>query len=312
MTGIWELGTSNVTRPQVTPLVSAPGVRFPGVGVLPGVPTGAGVKPKGPGRSPQPSWNAGVGSGLAPARPPAHPLGPQPYRAPGSEANLRLNQPVNSVNLNPLRLIWASRSSPGLTQVSLCFLSGAGAFGGIPGECPVSLACPSLPSQACSSQPWSPHTRRCLRASQAPHSPLPGCPGALPSLQDWWQLWRGLQVRVCCWFAGLGGFGGQQPGVPLGYPIKAPKLPGKLHSGFTADEGSQQCQDKDPPFPGAEARCPQVPWTWQCLCWPWGSRTEPGALLCPACGSPKGSCQGDARGLALASCGQCCASLQQL
>uniref|UniRef100_A0A803YC36 Elastin n=1 Tax=Meleagris gallopavo TaxID=9103 RepID=A0A803YC36_MELGA len=26
---------------------------------------------------------------------------------------------------------------------------------------------------------------------------------------------------------GLGGFGGQQPGVPLGYPIKAPKLPGK-------------------------------------------------------------------------------------
>ncbi|NWX92763.1 ELN protein, partial [Nothoprocta ornata] len=29
-------------------------------------------------------------------------------------------------------------------------------------------------------------------------------------------------------FTGLGGFGGQQPGVPLGYPIKAPKLPGKL------------------------------------------------------------------------------------
>ncbi|NWV30938.1 ELN protein, partial [Grantiella picta] len=26
------------------------GVRFPGVGVLPGVPTGAGVKPKAPGR----------------------------------------------------------------------------------------------------------------------------------------------------------------------------------------------------------------------------------------------------------------------
>nr|XP_025037239.1 elastin-like [Pelodiscus sinensis] len=25
---------------------------------------------------------------------------------------------------------------------------------------------------------------------------------------------------------GFGGFGGQQPGVPLGYPIKAPKLPG--------------------------------------------------------------------------------------
>lgn len=27
---------------------------------------------------------------------------------------------------------------------------------------------------------------------------------------------------------GFGGFGGQQPGLPLGYPIKAPKLPGKL------------------------------------------------------------------------------------
>ncbi|MDG2753960.1 hypothetical protein P7M16_23940, partial [Vibrio parahaemolyticus] len=25
---------------------------------------------------------------------------------------------------------------------------------------------------------------------------------------------------------GVGPFGGQQPGVPLGYPIKAPKLPG--------------------------------------------------------------------------------------
>uniref|UniRef100_A0A8D2M5C0 Elastin n=1 Tax=Zonotrichia albicollis TaxID=44394 RepID=A0A8D2M5C0_ZONAL len=142
------------------------GVRFPGVGVLPGVPTGAGVKPKAP---------------------------------------------------------------------------GAGAFGGIPGECPISLACPSLPSQASSSQPWSPHTRRCLRASQATPSPVPGCPGAPPSLRDWWQLWRRLQVSICCWFAGLGGFGGQQPGVPLGYPIKAPKLPGKLHSrqsGFTVGAGS--------------------------------------------------------------------------
>ncbi|NXO41931.1 ELN protein, partial [Locustella ochotensis] len=38
------------------------GVRFPGVGVLPGVPTGAGVKPKAPGRSPQSLWNTGSGA----------------------------------------------------------------------------------------------------------------------------------------------------------------------------------------------------------------------------------------------------------
>ncbi|XP_028341187.1 elastin isoform X4 [Physeter macrocephalus] len=31
---------------------------------------------------------------------------------------------------------------------------------------------------------------------------------------------------------GVGPFGGQQPGVPLGYPIKAPKLPGKAEGGF--------------------------------------------------------------------------------
>lgn len=30
---------------------------------------------------------------------------------------------------------------------------------------------------------------------------------------------------------GVGPFGGQQPGVPLGYPIKAPKLPGKSEGG---------------------------------------------------------------------------------
>lgn len=72
VTGIWKLGvrvlgTGDMLRPQLTPLLCAPGVRFPGVGVLPGVPTGAGVKPKAPGRSPQPPWNTGVGSGLAPA-----------------------------------------------------------------------------------------------------------------------------------------------------------------------------------------------------------------------------------------------------
>lgn len=35
---------------------------------------------------------------------------------------------------------------------------------------------------------------------------------------------------------------------------------------------------------------------------------EPGALLCPACDSPMGSCWGDVP----SSCGQCCASLQLL
>lgn len=33
------------------PLCSTPGIRFPGVGVLPGVPTGTGIKAKGPGMS---------------------------------------------------------------------------------------------------------------------------------------------------------------------------------------------------------------------------------------------------------------------
>lgn len=31
---------------------------------------------------------------------------------------------------------------------------------------------------------------------------------------------------------GVGPFGGQQPGVPLGYPIKAPKLPGESEGRF--------------------------------------------------------------------------------
>lgn len=71
VTGIWKLGvgvlgTSDILRPQLTPLVSAAGVRFPGVGVLPGVPTGAGVKPKAPGRAPRSPWNTEVGSGLPP------------------------------------------------------------------------------------------------------------------------------------------------------------------------------------------------------------------------------------------------------
>ncbi|NWH33315.1 ELN protein, partial [Chloropsis hardwickii] len=42
-------------------VVPGAGVRFPGVGVLPGVPTGVGVKPKAPGRSPQSPWNTGWG-----------------------------------------------------------------------------------------------------------------------------------------------------------------------------------------------------------------------------------------------------------
>ncbi|NWS21891.1 ELN protein, partial [Pachyramphus minor] len=49
--------------------LSAAGIRFPGVGVLPGVPTGAGVKPKAPGRSLNPlgtlSWLAERGRSTA-------------------------------------------------------------------------------------------------------------------------------------------------------------------------------------------------------------------------------------------------------
>lgn len=71
VTRIWELGagvsgTSNTRVPHcahLAPPVSATGVRFPGVGVLPGVPTGAGVKPKGPGRSPPFPGDAGVEGG---------------------------------------------------------------------------------------------------------------------------------------------------------------------------------------------------------------------------------------------------------
>lgn len=66
------LGASNAVMllgAHLPPSVSAAGVRFPGVGVLPGVPTGAGVKPKGPGRSPpspeQVGWRAGPGLALS-------------------------------------------------------------------------------------------------------------------------------------------------------------------------------------------------------------------------------------------------------
>lgn len=102
VTRIWELGagvsgTSNTTMPHcghLAPLVSAAGVRFPGVGVLPGVPTGAGVKPKGPGRSLQSPGDTGVEGGswagsssalisILLGLAPAHPLGSQPHRARG-------------------------------------------------------------------------------------------------------------------------------------------------------------------------------------------------------------------------------------
>ncbi|NXF77775.1 ELN protein, partial [Sclerurus mexicanus] len=61
------------------------GVRFPGVGVLPGVPTGAGVKPKAPGRSPQSPGNTWLQlcSPIPLELAPAHPLASLPYRAPG-------------------------------------------------------------------------------------------------------------------------------------------------------------------------------------------------------------------------------------
>lgn len=102
VTRIWELGagvsgTSNTTMPHyghLAPLVSAAGVRFPGVGVLPGVPTGAGVKPKGPGRSLQSPGDTGLEGGswagsssalisILLGLAPAHPLGSQPHRARG-------------------------------------------------------------------------------------------------------------------------------------------------------------------------------------------------------------------------------------
>lgn len=129
---------------------------------------------------------------------PAHSLGvtaPQGVRA--SEANHWLS---------PHRLVWTSRTSPEAHTVPLCFYLGAGAFAGIPGECPISLAHPTLPSQTCSSQPWSSCARRCSRASQATHSPLLGCPRALPSRKDLWQPGCGLQVRVCCWLCRTGRF----------------------------------------------------------------------------------------------------------
>lgn len=93
-TRTWELGagvlgTSKATMSHpahLAPPVSAAGVRFPGIGVLPGVPTGAGVKPKGPGRSPQSPGDTGASPALVPSMQglaPAHPLGSQPHRARG-------------------------------------------------------------------------------------------------------------------------------------------------------------------------------------------------------------------------------------
>lgn len=96
MTGIWELGVrvlgaSNIPRPQLTPLVSAAGVRFPGVGVLPGVPTGAGVKPKAPGMALSPLGTLGWVQGWLQLGTSAYPLRSQPYRPLIREASLWLN-----------------------------------------------------------------------------------------------------------------------------------------------------------------------------------------------------------------------------
>lgn len=88
----WELGAGvlGISKAMIShsahlaPPVSAAGVRFPGIGVLPGVPTGAGVKPKGPGRSQQSPGDTGASPALIPnlqGLAPAHPLGSQPYRA---------------------------------------------------------------------------------------------------------------------------------------------------------------------------------------------------------------------------------------
>uniref|UniRef100_A0A663MQG3 Uncharacterized protein n=1 Tax=Athene cunicularia TaxID=194338 RepID=A0A663MQG3_ATHCN len=102
--GSSELGTSNATMPHrahPAPPVSAAGVRFPGVGVLPGVPTGAGVKPKGPGRSPpspgDTTVEGGSGAGFSPSFGAAASQGTW-----ASEANLRLS---------PHRLVWTLRTS---------------------------------------------------------------------------------------------------------------------------------------------------------------------------------------------------------
>lgn len=48
---------AGLPTPTASPLFAPSGARFPGVGVLPGVPTGAGVKPKAPGMLP-----AGLGT----------------------------------------------------------------------------------------------------------------------------------------------------------------------------------------------------------------------------------------------------------
>ncbi|XP_010016385.1 PREDICTED: elastin-like, partial [Nestor notabilis] len=49
---------------------------------------------------------------------------------------------------------------------------------------------------------------------------------------------KGPGVGAFAGIPGLGGFGGQQPGVPLGYPIKAPKLPGFGPGGIGAGIGA--------------------------------------------------------------------------
>uniref|UniRef100_A0A8C5NIM1 Elastin n=1 Tax=Junco hyemalis TaxID=40217 RepID=A0A8C5NIM1_JUNHY len=98
--GSWVPVTPPV-RPQLTPLVSSPGVRFPGVGVLPGVPTGAGVKPKAPGLG-------GFGG-----QQPGVPLG-YPIKAPKLPGKLHSRQSGFTVGAGSPAARRRMRRSPGL------------------------------------------------------------------------------------------------------------------------------------------------------------------------------------------------------
>lgn len=125
---------------------------------------------------------------------------PAPPRTAGSRA---VRGPPPAAQAGCHGLLWSPGDQPHDSRGHLCFSPGAGAFAGIPGECSLFPACPSLPFQASPSLLWPPHTKRCLRGFPS-RGRGPGVPRAPPSRKVWWQPGQGLQVSVCCWLCRTG------------------------------------------------------------------------------------------------------------
>ncbi|OXB71568.1 UNVERIFIED_CONTAM: hypothetical protein H355_003598 [Colinus virginianus] len=123
--------------------------------------------------------------------------------ASGDSALLACSQPKGDIS--PCALLFPTSPGAGLGGVG-----GIGGLGGVGGVgIPGGLGGPAGVVQ--------PGVGAAGKPPKVPGIRFPGV-GVLPGVPTG----AGVKAKG----PGLGGFGGQQPGVPLGYPIKAPKLPG--------------------------------------------------------------------------------------